>query len=72
MFGQDINGVRRRGQDADALLRRQTEALGLGAGQVHPGMGLLEDPREYPPRRHIPMLAFPGELVALPHLGQHR
>ena len=71
MVRQDVYSVGSRGQYADALLRRQTEALGLGAGQIHSWVRLLIDPGQDPPSGHVPELPFPGELVGLPDLGQH-
>ena len=72
VLGQHVDGVGCRREHADALLGGQTEAFGLGAGQVHAGVGLLERLGQHPAGRHVPEFPLVGELsFRLPDLRDH-
>ena len=72
VLGQHVDSVGGRRQHADALLGGEAEALGLGAGQVHPGVGLLVGLRQDPAGRDVPEVALPRELAGgLPDLRDH-
>ena len=71
LFLEDIDGIGRRRQHPNALLRSQTEAVFRRASQVHAGVRLLECLGQHSPGGHIPELALVFELVGLPYLGQH-
>ena len=71
-IGQDIDGVGRRRQHTNPLLRRQSETVRGRTGQVHARVGLLEGLRQHASLGDIPVLPFPFKLVRRPDLGQHR